>query len=132
MRSARDDNQPIAPLPPLSPKAVNTRSDQSSSLPDPMAIEDADYLGTLLDMFDSGEPGFREVTSESAPEISYSHSNNPGQAFLSWVREGIQSHKLIINDSKAKIHTRSEEHTSELQSLMRISYAVFCLTTKKH
>src|SRR3546814_9083157 len=29
--------------------------------------------------------------------------------------------------------TRSEEHTSELQSLMRISYAVFCLKTKtKH
>src|SRR3546814_1455680 len=27
---------------------------------------------------------------------------------------------------------RSEEHTSELQSLMRISYAVFCLTTKKN
>src|SRR3546814_3961280 len=27
---------------------------------------------------------------------------------------------------------RSEEHTSELQSLMRISYAVFCLTKKKH
>src|SRR3546814_3193746 len=26
---------------------------------------------------------------------------------------------------------RSEEHTSELQSLMRISYAVFCLTKKK-
>src|SRR3546814_3990542 len=27
---------------------------------------------------------------------------------------------------------RSEEHTSELQSLMRISYAVFCLQKKKH
>src|SRR3546814_5715078 len=27
---------------------------------------------------------------------------------------------------------RSEEHTSELQSLMRISYAVFCLTKKKY
>src|SRR3546814_3929544 len=27
---------------------------------------------------------------------------------------------------------RSEEHTSELQSLMRISYAVFCLKNKKH
>src|SRR3546814_3808818 len=27
---------------------------------------------------------------------------------------------------------RSEEHTSELQSLMRISYAVFCLNKKKH
>src|SRR3546814_5790716 len=29
-------------------------------------------------------------------------------------------------------HYRSEEHTSELQSLMRISYAVFCLKKKKH
>src|SRR3546814_7962664 len=28
-------------------------------------------------------------------------------------------------------HLRSEEHTSELQSLMRISYAVFCLKKKK-
>src|SRR3546814_3126594 len=37
-------------------------------------------------------------------------------------------------DTAAK-RTRSEEHTSELQSLMRISYAVFCLkkkNTKKH
>src|SRR3546814_4066864 len=31
------------------------------------------------------------------------------------------------------VEPRSEEHTSELQSLMRISYAVFCLKTKnKH
>src|SRR3546814_10500963 len=29
-----------------------------------------------------------------------------------------------------RIHGRSEEHTSELQSLMRISYAVFCLKKK--
>src|SRR3546814_8553373 len=28
--------------------------------------------------------------------------------------------------------TRSEEHTSELQSLMRLSYAVFCLKKKQH
>src|SRR3546814_3574337 len=32
---------------------------------------------------------------------------------------------------KMRIVTRSEEHTSELQSLMRISYAVFCLKKKK-
>src|SRR3546814_5399535 len=31
----------------------------------------------------------------------------------------------------AGFNTRSEEHTSELQSLMRISYAVFCLKKKK-
>src|SRR3546814_7190373 len=33
---------------------------------------------------------------------------------------------------KRGMDTRSEEHTSELQSLMRISYAVFCLKKKKH
>src|SRR3546814_2623181 len=32
----------------------------------------------------------------------------------------------------ASYSSRSEEHTSELQSLMRISYAVFCLKKKKH
>src|SRR3546814_10352950 len=31
----------------------------------------------------------------------------------------------------ASLEARSEEHTSELQSLMRISYAVFCLKKKK-
>src|SRR3546814_8232884 len=38
-----------------------------------------------------------------------------------------------IDDAKikAKQMRRSEEHTSELQSLMRISYAVFCLQKKK-
>src|SRR3546814_1177338 len=30
------------------------------------------------------------------------------------------------------VERRSEEHTSELKSLMRISYAVFCLKKKKH
>src|SRR3546814_9255597 len=34
--------------------------------------------------------------------------------------------------TRAAYRTRSEEHTSELQSLMRISYAVFCLNNKKN
>src|SRR3546814_8313072 len=33
--------------------------------------------------------------------------------------------------AEVRRHPRSEEHTSELQSLMRISYAVFCLKNKK-
>src|SRR3546814_2079752 len=33
---------------------------------------------------------------------------------------------------RVMVNPRSEEHTSELQSLMRISYAVFCLKKKKH
>src|SRR3546814_3919548 len=39
-------------------------------------------------------------------------------------------HKLGIKASPTAV-MRSEEHTSELQSLMRISYAVFCLKKKK-
>src|SRR3546814_6789245 len=35
-------------------------------------------------------------------------------------------------DSERAEHRRSEEHTSELKSLMRISYAVFCLKKKKN
>src|SRR3546814_20186868 len=36
----------------------------------------------------------------------------------------------ILQREFAGVNTRSEEHTSELQSLMRISYAVFCLKKK--
>src|SRR3546814_2490600 len=40
---------------------------------------------------------------------------------------------FLVGDNAAaeQFGLRSEEHTSELQSLMRISYAVFCLTKKK-
>src|SRR3546814_3921498 len=37
----------------------------------------------------------------------------------------------VAEDHRAVERLRSEEHTSELQSLMRISYAVFCLKKKK-
>src|SRR3546814_5218573 len=37
-----------------------------------------------------------------------------------------------ISFRRSSCRVRSEEHTSELQSLMRISYAVFCLKKKKH
>src|SRR3546814_4235012 len=38
----------------------------------------------------------------------------------------------ISNTIPSRGQRRSEEHTSELQSLMRISYAVFCLKKKQH
>src|SRR3546814_7160251 len=52
---------------------------------------------------------------------------------------GVRAVGIALNTSKlssAEAHrmcgeTRSEEHTSELQSLMRISYAVFCLKKNK-
>src|SRR3546814_1924026 len=39
--------------------------------------------------------------------------------------------KLGLREAYLLTSSRSEEHTSELQSLMRISYAVFCLKKKK-
>src|SRR3546814_3650409 len=39
--------------------------------------------------------------------------------------------RAVKSAEPAPVEIRSEEHTSELQSLMRISYAVFCLKKKK-
>src|SRR3546814_10673982 len=39
--------------------------------------------------------------------------------------------RAVPDQDLVPVTARSEEHTSELQSLMRISYAVFCLKTKK-
>src|SRR3546814_5855312 len=38
--------------------------------------------------------------------------------------------RKLRNEAGQRLRGRSEEHTSELQSLMRISYAVFCLKKK--
>ncbi len=100
-----DDNQSNAPVSPLSPKVVSSRPTQGRSQPDQITIEDADYLGSLLDMFEVEKPEASDEPSEVALKISNPPVKNAGQVFLNWVRDGIQSHKLIINDSKAKIHT---------------------------
>src|SRR3546814_2866285 len=42
--------------------------------------------------------------------------------------EGQRSYPCCAQNGRNRRDIRSEEHTSELQSLMRISYAVFCLT----
>ncbi|QUW65124.1 DNA-binding domain-containing protein [Pseudomonas synxantha] len=90
------------------PRSTHERiSGQSSSLPDPTAIGGADYLDTLLDMDEMGEAEMRDPPPENVLEISIHPSNNPSQVFLNRVRKGIQSHELIINDTKAKIHAVS-------------------------
>src|SRR3546814_5317701 len=64
--------------------------------------------------------------------IGYSDSNKDGGFFCSnWELSKAQK-KLIQVGEQCGIPIRSEEHTSELQSLMRISYAVFCLKKKKN
>src|SRR3546814_2293816 len=52
----------------------------------------------------------------------------------SWRRRGVEYRGREEGgpDQQDRSGIRSEEHTSELQSLMRISYAVFCLKKKRH
>ncbi|SET65778.1 integrating conjugative element relaxase, PFL_4751 family [Pseudomonas sp. NFR09] len=104
---AANDTPAETPAKAPGPKAVSTRSTQSTSQLDPLALEDADYLGTLLDMFELEKPEASDAPSKNALETSTLPSDNPGYVFLNWVKEGLLSHKLVINDSKAKIHTVS-------------------------
>src|SRR3546814_10223291 len=55
------------------------------------------------------------------------------QAHAGLIEKALEIEKLKAQLAKLRRMTfRSEEHTSELQSLMRISYAVFCLKKKRH
>src|SRR3546814_6497306 len=51
------------------------------------------------------------------------------EVFLACISANDASAKKILRKT-ARLSTRSEEHTPELQSLMRLSYAVFCLKKK--
>src|SRR3546814_3238261 len=57
------------------------------------------------------------------------------RAYVEWVHAAQDNAAMVRDilkwDDQPVSLTRSEEHTSELQSLMRISYAVFCLKKKK-
>src|SRR3546814_4467537 len=71
---------------------------------------------------------------EKPPWDSQSH----GGSFYSLVnriinRISLANHLIDLGfDQSLSLFLRSEEHTSELQSLMRISYAVFCLKKKNN
>src|SRR3546814_9195128 len=67
-----------------------------------------------------------KTTRLAGPFTSVSWSNPHGTATMNW--QGKEWDVILAPVSRME---RSEEHTSELQSLMRISYAVFCLKKKK-
>src|SRR3546814_8123343 len=77
-----------------------------------VASTNASLFGYVAD----GRNGIKvlQLTSPDNPGL-YGFSPKPTPELIAW----------------AKTPSRSEEHTSELQSLMRISYAVFCLKKKK-
>src|SRR3546814_1586762 len=80
--------------------------------------------------------GLRTTTALSPPSFEFERKNS----MISFIVETrISSFSIKICRETCRVRhastshgpPRSEEHTSELQSLMRISYAVFCLNKKK-
>src|SRR3546814_4922071 len=73
------------------------------------------------------------VLSMSRPGMPY--DNAMAESFFSTLKLELVPDKAFASREAARLavfdYIRSEEHTSELQSLMRISYAVFCLKKKK-
>src|SRR3546814_4765997 len=83
------------------------------------------FVAISLDSAAAVMPSARTVPisgSDTLPEASTCNSSKLRSS--SW-------NTVTFSTSSAPIRYRSEEHTSELQSLMRIPYAVFCLN-KKH
>src|SRR3546814_1912396 len=83
------------------------------------------HEATLKDERQLSECSKLEVLEAEPDMITLTELMNDDKAYHSGV-----SVILDVKDHNAA-EQRSEEHTSELQSLMRISYAVFCLKKKK-
>src|SRR3546814_3197189 len=64
---------------------------------------------------------FRSLRDEADPGADHGRAHKGNEAL---------SNQKRSNACRQSAQDRSEEHTSELQSLMRISYAVFCLKKK--
>src|SRR3546814_7943248 len=83
-------------------------------------------------------PAFAQTESADAPQpvaedegdaIVVTGIRASQRASIDLKRDNIAVVDSIVAEDLGQL--RSEEHTSELQSLMRLSYAVFCLTKKK-
>src|SRR3546814_5588368 len=94
------------------------------SLHDALPISGPAGRNDSLSLRNTGRVG-NEYRRRLAPKLQYSLK----AARLSANRLGISVPDPV--GCRRSLAVRSEEHTSELQSLMRISYAVFCLKKKK-
>src|SRR3546814_7744412 len=70
----------------------------------------------------------REASGAPAQPASSDNNSIAGAT----IRFSVSALPTIFIRRLSTCHSRSEEHTSELQSLMRSSYAVFCLKKKMH
>src|SRR3546814_10305067 len=76
------------------------------------------------------EWGLTGRLGNGSPDASFVR-NGSAQASVEVVIDSGSGHSIHVTRTLRETYKRSEEHTSELQSLMRISYAVFCLKKQK-
>src|SRR3546814_15950940 len=84
---------------------------------------------------DAARQGLREEEFDDGDACQLRRTLRADGGSRAWIngRPATLSQLAALAERLVEIHgQRSEEHTSELQSLMRISYAVFCLKKKKH
>src|SRR3546814_2013927 len=100
-----------------------------------MGLEGAVRLGYRKELEAIEDPAERDRTFNEMVDRMYEHGKalNAASYFeIDDVIDPADSRRWITTSfASAPPLARSEEHTSELQSLMRISYAVFCLKKKK-
>src|SRR3546814_4710571 len=75
------------------------------------------------------EPGLKAFIHDASERTT--EGSVVERAIWTGIAQAGEARLKVLQARKRKGGTRSEEHTSELQSLMRISYAVFCLKKKK-
>src|SRR3546814_7888425 len=79
--------------------------------------------------FERREAG--ELAADMERDTAHLQPRQAGEAGEDFRRGVDADAELVLRLAGRDLGMRSEEHTSELQSLMRISYAVFCLKKKK-
>ncbi|MFP5425001.1 MAG: MobH family relaxase [Gammaproteobacteria bacterium] len=67
--------------------------------------QDFDYLDDLVDMLQGPAELQTGPVAENFQPTTSPDPNDAGLAFVEWLREGLHSHRLVVNDSKAKVHT---------------------------
>ncbi|WP_130905570.1 MULTISPECIES: MobH family relaxase [unclassified Pseudomonas] len=67
--------------------------------------EDFAYLDDLMDMLQEPAELQARPTAESLRSSASPCQDDVGLAFIEWLREGVHSHRLVVNDSKAMVHT---------------------------
>src|SRR3546814_1641878 len=78
-----------------------------------------------------GPQGYADAADELAPWLTDWRGRVTGKALAMVSPASLEEVRFVVQ-AAAQEGVRSDEHTSELQSLMRNSYAVFCLKNKKH